>query len=216
MIVIQQTDFASRESLAIIDECIRRDVPFRYSEYGSGVKSNEIAVGSVEFVEMALGKNFKPDYHPNWLPEFVKRKTFVSQDWPESDCLVKPNDRYKTFDLVHSSERPKESLNCSEFFCQERVETGNEWRIYINKGEIVCVGWYHGPDEDSVIPEQILLDIQKKIPYEWSGTVDMMETENGVELCECHHPYSIGWYGESEHNGIYFDFIIDGYERLKS
>jgi hypothetical protein len=42
-----------------------------------------------------------------------------------------------------------------------------------------------------------------------------METSNGIELCECHHPYAIGWYGDSANNKQYFNFIVDGYKYLK-
>jgi len=217
-IALQQTDFYSREALAIIDASLRNSIRIRPCIRGYDVFEDEIAVGSVEFVESAIGKSFKPDYHPAWMKEFVIRKTWISKDLPEAgSCTVfKPNDKYKLFDAT-TIEFMTESLNGSkEFFCQESVEVGNEWRIYVSDGTVWNCSWYKGPDEDKEFDPDILEKIVGKIPKNWYGTIDMMETNDGIELCECHHPYAIGWYGDSVDNEKYFNFIIGGYEYLKS
>ena len=216
-ITLQQTDFYSREALAIIYVCIRNECSIRSCIYGYDVFDDEIPVGSVEFVESAIGKSFKPDYHPCWMNEFVIRKTWISTDLPEiGDCMVfKPNDKYKLFDAT-TIEFMKEELNGSkEFFCQDLVNVENEWRIYVSDGKVWNCSWYKGPDEDKEFDQNVLTKIIDKIPEGWYGTIDMMETNNGIELCECHHPYAIGWYGNSCENEKYFDFIIKGYDYLK-
>jgi len=217
-IAIQKTDFSSRESIAITDVCIRESIPFRPVEYGFNVRPEEIAVGSVEFVEAALGRIFKPDYHPIWLKEFVKRKTWILRNLPEigDNIVFKPNDRYKLFNLT-TIEFMTESLNGSrEFFCQDWVDVGNEWRIYVSDGKFWNCSWYSGPDENKEIDLDVLEKIVDKIPKNWYGTIDIMETNHGIELCECHHPYSIGWYGDPSENQKYFDFIVGGYKYLKN
>lgn len=216
-IVLQKTDFSSRESLAIQEVCIRNSIPFRVCEYGSDVLQGETPVGSVEFVESAIGRSFKPDYHPDWLSDFVKRKTWISNIWPDSDgkTVVKPNNGYKLFDLVDSSKHPSTINGSKEFFCQEMVEVENEWRLYVSNGEVWNCSWYRGADEDKEFDQIALKNIIDKIPEGWYGTIDMFETENGIQLCECHHPYSIGWYGGSSKSREYFDFIVNGYKYLK-
>jgi hypothetical protein len=215
-IALQKTDFSSRESLAMTDICVRKNIPFRVVEYGSDVSPNDTPVGSVEFVESAIGKSFKPEYHPVWLKEFVKRKTWTSEFWPEEDCYVKPNDLYKIFANTYSFDAPFNKDFSKEYFCQEAVEVRNEWRIYVSNGKVWNCSWYQGPDEDKEFDQNILKNIVDKIPKGWYGTIDMMETENGIQLCECHHPYAIGWYGDSCENGKYFDFIVNGYKYLKN
>jgi hypothetical protein len=215
-IALQKTDSYSRESLTIIDICLKNSIPIRSCLYGSDVYKSEIPVGTVEFVESALDKFLKPDYHPDWLKEFVIRKTWISKDLPKTENVIfKPNDRYKLFDAT-TIEFMKDSLNGSEeFFCQELVDVSNEWRIYVSDGKIWNCSWYRGPVEDKEVNPDILEKISNKIPEKWCGTIDMMETNNGIELCECHHPYAIGWYGNSCENEKYFDFIINGYDYLK-
>ena len=183
--------------------------------YGSEVPEDEIPVGSVEFVESAIGKSFKPDYHPIWMKDFVIRKTWISDSWPEEDCFVKPNDLYKIFENTLSSNIPDNKSESKQFFCQEIVDVGNEWRIYVSDGKVCDCSWYQGPEEDKKFDSNILEKIVAKIPENWYGTIDIMETSNGIELCECHHPYSIGWYGDSVNNDQYFNFIMGGYEYLK-
>ena len=215
-IVLQQTDWYSREALTIIDACLRNDCSIRSCIYGYDVFEDEISVGSVEFVEAALGRSFKPEYHPVWLKEFVKRKTWTSEFWPEEDCYVKPNDLYKIFANTYSFNAPFNKDFSKEYFCQEAVEVRNEWRIYVSNGKAWNCSWYQGPDEDKEFDQNILKNIVDKIPKGWYGTIDMMETNNGIELCECHHPYAIGWYGDSADNSQYFNFIVDGYKYLKT
>jgi hypothetical protein len=107
-------------------------------------------------------------------------------------------------------------LECTEYFCQEIVEVGNEWRIYVSDGEIVYHSWYMGPDEDKKLNSKILQNIKYLIPSKWCGTIDLMETGSGIELCECHHPFSIGWYGDSIYNKVYLDFITSGYRYMQN
>lgn len=217
-IALQKTDFYSREALAVIDVCIRNSISIRTCVYGVDVHDDEIPVGSVEFVESALGKSLKPNYHPEWLKDFVVRKTWISKDLPDLGDLtvIKPNDGYKLFD-ASVLEFMRESLNGSEdFFCQELVDVSNEWRIYVSDGKVWNCSWYRGPDEDTEVNPDILEKISKKIPEKWCGTIDIMETNNGIELCECHHPYAIGWYGDSKFNKIYFDFLVEGWYYIKN
>lgn len=216
-IALQQTDSYSREALSIIDVCLRNKCSIRSCIYGYDVFEDEIPVGSVEFVEAALGRSFKPEYHPVWLKEFVKRKTWILRDLPEpGDCILfKPNDKYKLFDLTIIEAGFVELNGSEEFFCQDWVTVGNEWRIYVSDGKAWNCSWYQGSDEDKEFDQNILKNIVDKIPNGWYGTIDMMETENGIQLCECHHPYAIGWYGDSCENEKYFDFIIKGYDYLK-
>lgn len=216
-IALQKCNYSAREILAVVDVCSRNKVPFRQYEYGREVPKDEIAIGTVEFVEEALGKRFKPNYHPEWLSNFVFRKTWVSNEWPDSGHfnVVKPNDGYKIFDLCAAEFPPESAVNSKEFFCQKFVNVGNEWRVYVADGYILYCSWYKGPNEDKELDPATIEKIKELIPDGWCGTIDLMETENGIELCECHHPYSIGWYGNPTENFLYFDFLIKGYEYLK-
>lgn len=208
--IFQREEQSSKEIIALTDACVRHSIPFKVSDHEFNTQSNGIVVGSIEFVQSALGAKIKPNYHPEWIQSYVHRKTWISKKWPTESCMVKSNDQYKKIGLVNSSEF------CGEYFCQEYVEVGNEWRIYVSDGEIVYHSWYIGPNEDKKLNPKILQNIKYLIPSKWCGTIDLMETENGIELCECHHPFSIGWYGDSIYNKIYLDFIVNGYKYMKN
>lgn len=214
--IFQREEQSSKEIIALTDACVRNNMSFKVSDYEFKTHSNSIVVGSIEFVQNALGAKIKPNYHPEWMKSYVHRKTWISKKWPTESCMVKSNDQYKKIGLVDSSKFCDDYLECTEYFCQEHVEVGNEWRIYVSNGEIVYHAWYMGPDEDKKLNVKILQNIKYVIPSNWCGTIDLMETENGIELCECHHPFSIGWYGDSIYNKIYLNFIINGYEYMKN
>lgn len=216
MLIFQREEQTSKEIIALTDACVRHSIPFKVSDHEFNTQSNGIVVGSIEFVQNALGAKIKPNYHPEWIQSYVHRKTWISKKWPTESCMVKSNDQYKKIGLVHSSEFCDEYLECGEYFCQEYVEVGNEWRIYVADGHILYCSWYKGPNDDKELTPITIEKIKELIPEGWCGTIDLMETENGIELCECHHPFSIGWYGDSIYNKIYLDFIVNGYKYIKN
>lgn len=231
-IVLQKNIYYPREILSIVSQCTLNNIPFIVIESSIGKKFEDehVVVGSVEFVESALGHSFKPDYHPEWIKSMVKRKTWSCKKWPDgwNPCFIKPLDRYKLFDGTISTNWEHVNRKSKELFCQEIVSVYNEWRLYVINGEIKTHAQYFisefdfsektvnfGNNKEVPLSDDFLSHVQSLIPSGWHGVIDLMETNYGLELCECHHPYAIGWYGDSSENKIYLDFIIQGYEYLK-
>ena len=62
------------------------------------VPNGWVPCGSVEWAESILGKPIKPDYYPDFLSSWVKRKVWEQEKWPFGNrVFIKPSDRHKRF-----------------------------------------------------------------------------------------------------------------------
>lgn len=199
-----------REELVVINYCLSNNIPYKFYTHGAEVPSSYIPVGSVKFCEQVLGKTVKPNYYPEFLKDYLFRKVWLTNTWPqEKDVFVKPADAYKRFTgfLTYGGYAKKKK---GPFWCSEKIKFIKEWRFYVSKGIILAAGGYVGTS-DKEIPE-----ISLKFPQSWSGAADFGLTEEGkFVLIEAQHPYAIGWYGSSDNNLQYIHFIVEGWQYMK-
>lgn len=217
-VYIQREKHSSRESIAVIQECNRRNIYYEFWDSLPNLKFDDIAIGSVEFIENEVFGDIPPNFIPLWFNKrkFIKRRVF-SRSVSETSNLygehlwAKSSIKYKRFDACFLKDVKLKSEK-DILLLSEVVTPINEWRLYVINGRIVCSAWYKGEDENAECPVKAL----PEIPDNWCGTIDLMDTkEYGIELCECHHPFAVGWYGETEDNHKYFDFLVRGFQYLK-
>jgi hypothetical protein len=231
-----QSGYNGREAIALFEHCAKTNDKFSYRQHVKDVLWNETPVGSVEWMQRITG-TVKPKYFPEFLAGLVKRKYWIANQVSFykissyisdlKDVFIKPLNGYKDF---HSHR----SLPCSAdlgirfpFLIQEIVEFHNEWRIYVADGKILDTCWYKGKDEDKNSPVRKETDDRElffiknlvvdgryyEIPSDWCGTIDIGETDDGIQLVECHCPFSCGWYGND--SSKYAEFIVKGWEYMR-
>jgi ATP-grasp domain, R2K clade family 2 len=170
-----------------------------------------VVYGNVDWVEDVLKIKSEPDYYPDFLSAWVKRKIWRQDKWPLGQkVFIKPADRNKRFTgfVTNGTYRGKKK---GPYWCSEVVTFTNEWRYYVSNGKVVYAKWYYGIGTATPIPAPIL-DI--KWPDEFSGCVDFGSYPDGeIALIEVNPPYSCGWYGSIEEYAIFAEFIINGQTR---
>ncbi len=206
MMFLIQSEYEGREALAVVSYALKNNLAVKYLPIHAvpnrPLDANEIPVGSVEFVENCLKTTIKPDYFPEFVKPLVRRKVL------EGRLFFKPTDRYKRFTGFIDE--------LKDIQVQELATWDNEFRHYITNGKEVAWGWYKGCDEEAKAPN--LTGLQ--IPYFWCGTIDIGTYTNehggiGVEVIECHHPFSCGWYGEKADGDKYVEWLINGWKYMK-
>lgn len=206
MMFLIQSEYEGREALAVVSYAMRNDIKVKYISLASTtnrpLEVYEVPVGSVDFVENCLHRTVKPDYFPEFVKPLVRRKIL------EGKLFFKPTDKYKRFAGFIDE--------LKDIQVQEIANWENEFRLYIANGKEVAWGWYKGTDEEAKAPNIIGL----KIPQNWCGTIDVGTYFNehggiGVEVIECHHPFSCGWYGEKEEGDKYVEWLIAGWQYMK-
>ena len=96
--MIQKEIKDSKESLAIVYAASNYKIPVRIVSNYKDVLDNWVALGSVEFVEKALGRNIIPNYYPEFLNNYLNRDVWKADKWPLGKIVfIKPADRYKRF-----------------------------------------------------------------------------------------------------------------------
>ena len=171
---------------------------------------NWVALGSVEFVEKALGRNIIPNYYPEFLNNYLNRDVWKADKWPLGKIVfIKPADRYKRFNGLITNGGYKKKKK-GPYQCSSVVKFTNEWRYYVSNGQILCGEWYAGDEENC--PDAPKLDIA--FPNNFCGAVDMGLVDNKITLVEVNHPFSCGWYGKNHE--LYAKWIINGWNYLKN
>jgi len=169
-----------------------------------------VPYGDVDWFLKLTKWNITPDYYPEFLSSYLHRKVWQEDKWPLKRVFIKPSDKYKRFTgkVTSGTYRGKKK---GPFWCSDIVEFKNEWRYYIANGEVLDVKWYLGPDEDKKAP---ILDIDW--PKDYCGAVDFGEVDDKILLIEAHHPFSMGWYGSITDNKKYGEWVVKGWEYLRS
>lgn len=210
---IQDSQKRTNEGIAVSTTCSLNKIPKRFVENADDVLSDEIPVGSVEFVEKVIDVRFQPDYYPDFAKSILSRAVWVRDIPSPFRCFVKPADKYKRFDAFIREGDIKDHPE-GPFYCSEIVNFVNEWRYYIQDGEIVFANWYKGVDEEAE-PEAPKLPFE--IPKGEFGALDIGILDTGkMEIVEYQHPYACGWYGKQlvGNNEIYTEWLAKGYEYL--
>ena len=210
--LIQDSQKDSKEASAIRLHCLMSDDIFIVGEAKEFKK--HIPYGDVRFVEEIIGDHVEPNYFPDFLFETdaVKRHIWATK-MPEKG-FVKPLFRYKTFTgyLWDGSEETKPTGGP---FLMSREETFyDEWRYYVTKGQIVLSGWYSGDEVNTPEPPEFPWSIEKN----WSGTIDVGMTSDGLQVVECHHPFACGFYGKlnTQDSSAFAKWIADGWEYINA
>jgi len=203
-------------------EALCRNFPYRIAKFPA-IEPDEIPLGSVEWVEILLGRHVKPDYHPTFLSHLLLRKTRMQDEWPLGHpCFIKPAYRHKEWKAKIYSGRGYKGKKKGPYLISEIVRFRNEYRYYVANGKILSGWWYWGDSQDdqqrhegSEIPEAPILDTQ--FPETFCGAVDMGELwETGqLALIESNAPFSCGWYGEQDQSMDYCLFLQAGWKWLK-
>ena len=195
--------------------CMIKDIPVIHVKESEKCPSNYIPSGSVEWVLYSLGKNIVPDYYPDWCKHLLYRNVWKGDKWLQKRVFVKPADRHKRFNgfITNGTFKGKKK---PPFYFSDVVNFRDEYRYYVTKGKVVSADWYYNamnPDGIVLTPPTLKLDI----PNDWCGTIDMGYLATGAfALIECHPPFACGWYGGSNNIEIYMQWLIDGWEYLKS
>lgn len=97
-----------------------------------------IACGNVDWVDRVLNVTREPDYYPDFLAAWIKRRIWRQEKWPLGQrVFVKPVDRSKRFTgfVTNGSWRGKKK---GPYWCSEVVTFTNEWRFYVANGWKGC------------------------------------------------------------------------------
>lgn len=196
---------ASRETLQAFNGCAELGIECRWSKVPGD--SHECHVGSVEFCEAALGFSPRPDYYPDWLSGWLRRRVWLNDEITTAgeDTFAKPAYGYKSEPAITFRKKSRIPAN---WWCSHVVEFAQEWRYYVAGGKVLATGWYDGTDADEPAPE---------LPIEWPagfcGAVDFGRLADGrIALVECQHPYGCGMYCENSQAKEYVQWLIDGWE----
>lgn len=207
-----QAGYNSRESLVIINTCIKYGLSYQFStRYIDGT----IPIGSVEYCERWIPQsNTIKNFYPKSLRKFLYRKIILSRN----NQILKPTfckeaEKWKgefKSRVVEKGEVIPENL----YYQSQPVKFVQEWRYYIVNGNIITAGWYDGQDEDEPAPK-LDFEFSKKV----NAAVDFGRLDNGkIALVECHPPFACGWYGDNNEDyalwqyNAWTEYLQNGYK----
>lgn len=177
---------------------------------GKPKNTNDVPVGSVEWV----APNITPNYYPEYLNDYLYRSVWYESEYPKNNNIfVKPADKYKRFDgtfmfRIQDVESGMYDTHTPPYWCSDIVKFTNEWRYYVVDGKVLTSGWYAGEDENKPAP---VLPMELK----GCGAFDFGTLEDGrLALVEWQHPYACGWYGPSEDGPLYIQWLIKGWKEM--
>jgi hypothetical protein len=205
---IQKCRTSYREEIIVLNYCILNRIPYKFCKKATDLPKDFIPVGSTKWCENFIDKNrIIPDYYPLFLKDYMFRKVWKTNKWPNSNVFIKPSDRFKRFTgfVINGESKRKRG----PFWCSEVVTFINEWRYYILNGEIIAAEWYSGDEINE--PEAPQLNIN--IPNSYCGALDFGLLNTGkLALVEANFPYSCGWYGKNDK--LYIKWLINGWKYM--
>ena len=183
----------------------------RLNEVNVDDVSDAIPIGSIEFVQTWLKKVHNIDrINPIEIPFILRKNEFLKRDYkivsydeiPKSGSFfIKDVSQLKGFsyngNIAHIYDE-LESIDKSHLFqISEMVDIKSEYRVYIINGKIETISHYDGnpmilPDVELINKANIMWSLQKDYPK--SCTIDVMVTDKGTSIIECHPFISVGLY----------------------
>jgi len=186
-------------------------IPRKFVGKPHDVPKDWVAYGCVEWTDGVLRNVTVPNYYPDFLSSWVKRKVWEQEKWPIGHrVFIKPADRHKRFTgfITRGTWKGKKK---GPYWCSDIVNFTNEWRYYVSYGEVKSAKWCCG-DNESPAP-----NLPIDWPKDFCGAVDFGTYENGeIALIESNSPYACGWYGKFEEYEVYTKWIIDGWNYMTS
>jgi len=168
-------------------------------------------VGTLEFFfkyyDCLFGNHIdvKPLNVPEWCYDFAGNVYNIHNLNDIPDIEISENNRMfmKSLNEFKSPvngfiQSKKEIVNNVQLIREEHIVS--EWRIFVHNGKFIDIKNYSGnpfifPNTDTIFK------IEKKVPFRFEGTVDVMVTEDGdTKVLECHEFFSCGLYGFSDYN----------------
>jgi hypothetical protein len=186
-------------------------IPRNFFRKAADVPKDWVPYGAVKWVDEIMGKQLTPDYYPDFLSSWVKRKVWKETKWPYgSRVFIKPADQHKRFTGFITTGTWKGKKR-GPYWCSEVVKFINEWRYYISWGEVVAARWYSGDEVNMPVAPPLSIIW----PRDYCGAVDFGTLDNGeIALVEANEPYSCGWYGTYSEMEIFSDWIINGWQYM--
>lgn len=208
-VIRQNRHIASYESVAL-DE-VSANMP------------NTIPIGTLEFVSRHLKLNYGIEkLNPLEVPKIIRTEEFLKREYkvvtydelPKTGAyFVKDVTEIKKFSFIGEAatwncERTFQEgidffgntlkLNKShKFIYSEIVNLLSEYRVYIFDGKVAAVSFYDG--NPSIFPDMKLINKANLIysqasDYPKSYTMDVMVTDRGTAIVECHILFGTGLY----------------------
>ena len=185
----------------------------------------KIPIGSIEFVYEWLHK-IQPDIwmEPIEVPLCLRKSPYVKREYqfvPYEEiknhlpCFVKDITVLKSFSQVVYKEEELNDISPNHYYLiSEIVDLKSEYRIYFIDGKIQNICNYNGdptifPDIDMIQKANLLYSLDEYYPK--SYTMDVMITQYGTEIIECHPFCAVGLYSTLWGNNLIYAYR-DGIE----
>lgn len=184
--------------------------------------SGMIPFGTIEFVNTYLNKYYGVEQNAIEVPRVLRTDEFLKRDYKivygyelskTGSYFVKNASHLKSFSYigeasVWNTEEIWESsknvfdtalhLNKDDLFVYSSlVNVLSEYRVYVLNGKIDSIAHYDGdplvfPDVELIKKANLIYSTQKDYPK--SYTLDIMVTDEGTSIIECHTLFSTGLY----------------------
>lgn len=224
----------SIEGRLVYQYCMMNDVPAIKVDYADlaskrlDLKLFELAVGSVEFISEALTqiqcKIPKPNYYPDCLTGFMRRKHWVTnigfyRDFDElpDNMFVKSFDWKKLDGKLYKKAELKNQDEWMVIHVCEPVSFRSESRVYAQDKKIICIAQYAGeddelPDEQTICEAVTILSAQESTPCAYA--IDFGVLDDGrTALVEMNDGWAIGAYKPIGYRE-YTDFLIARWKQM--
>lgn len=196
---------------------------------------NALPFGNIDFVTLYLNKYHNIEQmNPIEIPDSLRTYEFLKRDYrvvkgeevPKSGYyFIKDASQLKHFsfsgDMLYfnTEEIWKEKQNFFDttlrldknhyFVVSEHVNILSEYRVYILDGEIANISLYDGdatvlPDVNLIKKANLIYSTQKDYPK--SYTMDVMVTNRGTAIIECHILFSTGLYTTNFNDNLLYGY----------
>lgn len=173
-----------------------------------------IPVGSLEWIQKALGKTIIPDYYPDWCAEYFHRHIWKSDVVPVNGMVfVKSAKKYES--IIGTVVDKNSAVNIDkwadrskvECWCSDKVEFTDAFRYYVTAGKVVAYGQVSGSNAD--VPK-----LPIKPPTDWNGALDFGHFNTGeFALIEASYPTALSIVPGFSTRDFekYLQWLIDGW-----
>jgi hypothetical protein len=188
--------------------CVLNGIEYRVFQRPKDVPPDYIPVGNVPWVSDVLGRVETPDYYPEFLQPWLRRKVWRADKWPYGHrVFIKPADRHKRFTGFVTTGTWKGKRK-PPYWCSEIVRFVSEWRWYVAGGQVYDAKW--GSGEEAPVP-----DLKIDWPADYYAAVDFGLLDSGqIALIESNSPFACGWYGRVDEGETYVRWLAASWAHL--
>lgn len=180
-------------------------------EKGSLPTEKFIPIGSLNFVSkwMELKTGRKGNQIPIEIPPFLQTEYFLKRNYRIiSDDEIPNKGKYflkdvsvlKSYTYAGEMSFVDQKFLCKDhlFLLSEYVNILSEYRVYVVDGNIENICNYNGECSifpDSLVINDVIVEMKKHSEMPKSYTIDIMVTDRGTSVVEIHNFVSVGLYG---------------------